>query len=315
MRVYLAATSELYTEKSDRIGINCNVDRLLVSFMSRTWTTKRLMNAVDRTSAADFCVDSGAHVWLSKYFKTGEKPPLDKVLLHLHGFLAAVEAMPRKPTFVVELDLQRIYGMELIEKWRHEIWRPFEKRTGIRVCYVWHVTDGDRMWQDFLADDEVNYLGLGSKGNITIEQRARLVHGAYEAGKPVHGFASVNGDWIKHVPYYSVDSTSWAAGTFFGTVPSFNPMTGVVQQTGVGRSTFKAKPRLAIGRLAKAAKGKIKIDTLTESDGKKQDFSAYYQHAADNYARFEQWYTAYWRARGVDWEARLEERARVLASG
>lgn len=312
MRVYLAATAALYVAETERKELVCNVDRLLVSFVSSTWTAERLMRAVNRTEAPDFCVDSGAHVWLSKFFKTGERPPVEKVEAHLRGFLAAVESLPRKPSFVVELDLQRIYGMELIERWRHELWRPFEKRTGIRVCYVWHVTDGEDQWEGFLADPEVNYLGLGSGGSIPIDQRARLVHAAYKAGKPVHGFASVNGDWIKQVPYYSVDSTSWAAGTFFGTVPIFNPSTGVVQQLGVGRNTFKAKPRLAAGRLVRAGKGKIKFDTLTESDGKKQDFSAYYQHAAENYRRFEQWYTAYWRIRGVDWEARLAEREREL---
>lgn len=304
MRVYLAATGELYYEQQVRKGISCNVKRLLVSYTSASWGPVRLSRPLEKTSPTDYCVDSGAHVWLSSYFKKGEKRPIADVERHLANFMSTVEHLESKPTFVVELDLQHIYGADIVDGWRRDLWMPFEQRTGIRVCYVWHSTDEDAGWARMLSDPHMRYLGLGSKGATDPKQRARMVMLAYKAGKPVHGFASVNASWIRNVPFYSVDSTSWAAGTFFGTVPVFDPNKGTVRQLAVGRNAMRKDPRLAAGRLASAG-GKIKVKDLVETDGQKQDFSTFYQQAADAYLRFENHYTAYWRRRGVDWSARL----------
>lgn len=305
MRVYLAATSELYRHTATkRRGINCKVKRLLTSFTNSNWTSTDIEAALINAQPEDYCVDSGAHVWLSSFFKSNERAEPRLVEKHLTNFMAAIEGMKKPPTFVVELDLQRIYGPDMIAAWRRDLWVPFEKRTGIRVCYVWH--PGEE-WKPYLDHPDMHYLGMGgANSDFDVPSRAQMVYAAYKAAKPVHGFASVNAKWIRAVPFYSVDSTSWAAGTFFGTVPVFDAKTGKVRQLAAGRSSFSSSPKAAAGRLAKAG-GKVRLNALTERDGTKQDYSAFYQHASEVYVRFEQWFTAYWRARGVDWDARLAE--------
>lgn len=304
MRVYLAAPGNLYSDPKVRFTSH----RLLTSFVKPSWTAERLEKAIKAANPRDgYCVDSGAHVWISSFMKTGQMPPRDQVERHLTNFVEHVQRLKQKPSFVVELDLQRIFGMSTIDAWRRDIWMPLEAKTGIRVCYVWQPTDGEATWRAMLSDDRMRYLGMGGAQSgekvIKNEQRAHMIYRAYEAAKPVHGFAAVRGRWLRTVPFFSVDSTSWAAGTFFGLIPSFNAADGRLSQRSVGRTTFKEQPKLVLGRLAKA-KSRISVSTLSErSNGK--DFSAFYQQAAGVYEQFEAWYTSYWRARGLDWEGRL----------
>lgn len=302
MRVYLAAVTHLYGPPGASYGIELKAKRMLISPQNPNWPVTKFENALRRTNPEDFCVDSGAHIWLSSFFKTNERVPIEKVETALRSFMASVEALSAKPHFAVELDLQRIYGGDTVAAWRRDLWAPFERRTGIRVCYVWHPGDD---WSSYLNDPDMHYLGMGgANSDFDMPTRAAMVHQAYKAGKPVHGFASVNSKWIRQVPFYSVDSTSWASSAFFGGLPKFDGVTGRMQQVKVGKAAFTQDSKKAVGRIAHHGKGKVKIDVLTA--GKEQRYARlhdYFQHAADEYDRLERWYTAYWRARGIDWDA------------
>ncbi len=199
--------------------------------------------------------------------------------------------------------MQRIYGLPLIEGWREKIWKPFQKETGITVCYVWQSVDGEEVWQRMLHDPDMHYYGVTGNASFPLEIRAKLVREAYEQRKRVHGFAAVRTSWLKKIPFYSVDSTSWAAGSYWGNVPTFDARTGHVKQLGAGRSAFKENPKKAAAALAMTG-GRVKIKDLVNR-GQEQNFNALLNQATEAYARFERWFTAYWRTKGVDWDARL----------
>jgi hypothetical protein len=303
MRVYLAAPAQLYQYHTP-----FQARRLLISFVKMSWGVEKFQLALDNAKPTHgYCVDSGAHVWLSMFFKKQEKPPMAKVEQTIERFLPMVQQLSGDPQFVVDLDIQRIYGLPVIDGWRKTIWQPFERASGIRVCYVWHPSDGEARWEELLADPDVHYLGMGSSFKMMpVEAWARLVYRAYQAGKPVHGFAKINAKYLMKVPFYSVDSTSWASGSFFGTVPHFNATTGAINQRSVGdKARQNVGAAAVLTRLAVTAQGKIKADLLQRGAFIGKDYQSFYQNGVDQYTRFEAWFTAYWKARGVDWDAQL----------
>jgi hypothetical protein len=215
--------------------------------------------------------------------------------------------MPTKPRFAVELDLQDLYGIAQVQKWRDDILFPFQQRTGIAVCCVWHIIDGEAAWYALLKDPRVRYLGLGGTRNIEHATMLRLVTAAYDAGIPVHGFAAIRAKLLRAVPFFSVDSTSWGAGSLFGTVHSFDAQRGMITGKSAGRTLLRTNPSKAVGNLM-ASGGRVRLSDLmgVKAGG---SLSRMYQEAAQVHEKFEAWYTAYWRAKNVDWEKRLVQAA------
>lgn len=308
MRIYLAAPIGMYQPKhtmAARGGASV-VHRVLLSFLPQFKTVDPLLCALERSSEpVDYCVDSGAHVWLNDFFKKQLLPPVNDVEAFIRRFVASVTKLPRAPTYVVELDLQRLYGGPAVERWRREIWMPFEKETGIRVCYVWHPSDGLDKWKEMLDDTNMTYLAMASNKLITEEQRVFQVFSAFQAGKPVHGFAAVDVRWIKTSPFYSVDSTSWAvSGQAFGNAAVFDPHTGKLKRYRVGNKQMRDNS--AIAQLGLLRTGIHASDVIDLGRDKNQKlYSRYYTQSALPYRQLEEWHTARWRNKGVDWEAQL----------
>ena len=306
MRIYLAATADLYDAR-----VTCDVKHLLLSYMG---AEARMPVAIKSAgSPDDWCLDSGAHFFLGAFYKKHEKLPLEKVEEHLHKLVAYVNGLEEVPRFVVELDLQDLYGMERIWQWRDEIWKPLERQTGSRVAYVWHPGDGEAEWKRLLDDPAVQYLGLATPRAFGSGQAARYVMQAYEAGKPVHGFACVRERLLKAVPFYSVDSTSWGAGSMFGLVTQFNMLRGTICGKPAGKALFRKDRNKAAANLLANAHGKVRLSDMLNSN-RGEGLSRSYQDAVRSYEEMEAFYSAYWRCRGVDWDKRLADRAYTPAA-
>jgi len=310
MRVYLAAPTDFYQPKQSREG-RARLRHVLLSFVVRSWGADKFQNVLANTQPTHgFCVDSGAHTWMSLYHKTHVKPPMAAVEAAIEKFsenLRTLVAGGDRPRFMVDLDVQKIYGLPTINAWRRDIWQPLEKELETPVCYVWHPADGEARWTELLDAPEVRYLGMGSSFSLMpISEWARLVRRAYAAGKPVHGFAKIHSRYLREIPFYSVDSVSWAGGPFFGYVSKFDAVSGKMRQLKVGDRSLQEDGNAAVlSRLAKAAGGKIPISLIRRGSGHGKDYTAFYTNAIEQYARFEEWHTAYWIRRGIDWEGRL----------
>lgn len=308
MRVYLAAVSQLYSSAPrSKHGGSSQIHRLLTSYLPQFKDEQKLLTALDRgCQPIDYCVDSGAHVWLAAFFKKDEKAPVSQIEDTIARFLASVRRLPRKPTFIVELDLQRIYGLDTITAWRRDLWAPFEKETGIRVCYVWHEVDTAKRWYEMLEHPDIRYMGMGGNRAVPVDLRKVLMYDAYKAAKPVHGFAAVDAKWMKQIPFYSVDSTSWSVGAqVFGLAPTFDAAVGKIRQYPVGNREFRTNPRQAAANLIKA-KNFFASDIVEKENGQK-NYGRFHTAAADVFRRLEEWHTAYWKAKGLDWDAQLRK--------
>jgi hypothetical protein len=308
MRVYLAATQDIYSGSAD-----VEVHRLLTSYLGKA--DDKIPNALAHAgfysgkpdAPTDWCVDSGAHHWISKFFKTGTRDPVEKIEAHMENLCNYIRNLDAElqPTWTVEMDLQDIYGIDLINEWREKYWYPLEVETGVRVCYVMHGSDSDDTWQEMLAHPSMNLLGMSIVSGQPLGRWIKRGFEAYEACKPVHGFACVKAKRMAVIPFWSVDSTSWGAGSMFGTVSSFNARIGKVQEGHAGRRTYRKDPKEAIGKLLKT-RGRVQVrDVLGTSAG--GSLSRLYQNAANEYAKMERYYNSYWKAKGIDWQKQLKE--------
>lgn len=309
MRVYLAAPIGMYqpVHTAAAAGGNSVVHRALLSYLPQFKSEKDCLLAYDRCSQpVDYCVDSGAHVWLNDYLKKNLLPPAEKAEAFIRQFVESIQRLKRPPTFVVELDLQRLYGLDTIKAWRRDIWYPFEVKTGIRVCYVWHPVEEMAAWSAMLDDPEMRYLGIGGARHLAEGQRIAMTFMAYRAGKPTHGFAGVNVSWMKNSPFYSVDSTSWAVSAqAFGVASVFDPTTGGLKRYKIGNAQVRKDPRIA--ELGLIQTGIHASDVIDRGRAKNRKmYARYYSKAAEPYKELEEWHTARWRNKGVDWEDRLK---------
>jgi hypothetical protein len=100
-----------------------------------------------------------------------------------------------------------------------------------------------------------------------------------------------------------VDSTSWGAGSLFGTVHSFDAQRGMILGKSAGRTLLRTDSSKAVGNLM-AAGGRVHLRDLmgVKAGG---SLSRMYQEAAKVHEKFEAWYTSFWRAKGIDWEKQL----------
>jgi hypothetical protein len=253
-------------------------------------------------------------VWLSDFFKGKELPPKARAEETIRAFVSSVKALQHKPTFVVELDLQKLYGHDTVDAWRQDIWVPFESETGIRVCYVWHPVDGQERWKALLDSPDHCFLGMAGLRSLSHEARVGNALQAYVAGKPTHGFAAVDVRWLKSTPFFSVDSTSWAVSAqAFGNAVRFDATTGGFKRYKIGNAQVRKDARVAeLGILETGIHASDVIDRGRERN--KKEYARYYTQSAKPYAELEEWHTARWRLKGIDWDKRLSESGFVVAN-
>jgi hypothetical protein len=136
---------------------------------------------------------------------------------------------------------------------------------------------------------------------------AKMVMAAYEAGKAVHGFAKVKAKLLQTIPFTTVDSTSWASGVLFGSYTVFDPRLGKLVRHSVGRTAQKQDALAVLGALAAHAGGRLRAEDLRASgkDTSAETIAAQYTETAHAYEAWEDYLTAWWAGRGVDWAARL----------
>jgi len=297
VRIYLSATEDLYKPS----GAAVRMRHLLVSYAVTRNAQSRFNTALAQAGDPhSYVIDSGAHLYISQYFKHGRIDERAVPEKHMREFMTVCRTLERRPAFVVEMDLQDLYGLPVVEQWREELCIPFEHETGIPVCYVWHGNDGRRGWDALLRDDRKRVLGIGgkiiSKGGLSGGDAQAMVLDAYAAGKAVHGFAQVKTDVMRTVPFSSVDSTSWGSAAIYGSTSVFDAASGTVRKRYAGRRDFALHPDKAMGVLLTTG-GRVRRDDMQNAAGTVK----VYQEAVNAYDQQEQFFTAWWLAKGVDW--------------
>ena len=111
------------------------------------------------------------------------------------------------------LDLQTLVGIEQVKEWNRKYFEPFMLRTGIPICFVWHLSDG----YDALEYMCKRYPFVGvSWASDDISDGMKIMRIAEKHDCLIHGFGMTQTKQLTKLPLFTCDSTSWQAGLRYG---------------------------------------------------------------------------------------------------
>lgn len=205
MKIFLAASTSGMTSKDRTYAIQKFKPKyLLESFYAGE---KACIKALNDVGADNFLLDSGAFSYLN-----GAKATINEMNKYIERYIQFINTYNIKYYF--ELDVDVIFGIEIVEKWRHLL----ENRTGTKSIPVWHKERGVEYWKRMCQ--EYDYIAIGGLVTNVKKQEfdgiRKLVHYAYNLGVRVHGLGFTKTKELRHYKFYSVDSSSWLAGSVRG---------------------------------------------------------------------------------------------------
>lgn len=209
MRIYLAgAGTDVRFLRIDGLFRDKNC---FISFYDLK--SKNVEKLVSHRPASIIC-DSGAHAFFSRSdiirsaspVKSKEKIP-DNHLKYALDYAKYCHEHKDRVDFFVELDTQEIHGkaFQLYER------RMLKEAIGNdKIIGVWHGNESKQAFHKLL--DEYQYIGIEGlpTKRIPFMEYMDKVKTCYQAGKRVHAFASIQNSFMRGVPFYSTDASSWA---------------------------------------------------------------------------------------------------------
>jgi hypothetical protein len=161
-----------------------------------------------------FILDSGVFSYLNG--KDTKNVDWDKYVHEYSNFV-----LSHKIKNYIEIDIDKILGLEEVERLRKKL----EKKVGYKSMPVWHLNRGYDKWleicknYDYICFGAFLTDGLSSNKYMTIK---KFIADAKKNNCKVHGLGFTNFKYLKHLQFYSVDSTSWVAGNRYGHICKFN---------------------------------------------------------------------------------------------
>ncbi|MBU2534509.1 MAG: hypothetical protein KKB37_17350 [Alphaproteobacteria bacterium] len=332
MRVYIAdEASPVVTRYTDIQGVDFRVRLLLTCAHTQSAESRaRIMAmACDALEPESLFVDSGAFGLSSHYYKHGKVPSVAEATDILRNHLGACKWLVDNGyplAAVAELDLQELYGNETVLAWRDKYVFPFQEQTGVDVVLSSiHRGDTPEDRIRFLLDDRVRYIGMSAIMNLKkaaetfgskekyFELMRSMAGLCFDAGVKFHGYAVTRTNLLKKVPYYSCDSISWQQALHFGGALAFDSSSGNLVRVDAGKGLIKKKGAKALARnIVRIQSHGSKLKPLDVIGRKKvkgrprSDHHAVFLDQARVFAQMEDFYTAYWRLKGYDWDKQLE---------
>ncbi len=156
----------------------------------------------------DFLLDSGAFTYMTN---SGKVENWD---LYIEEYANFINKHDIKHFF--ELDIDCIVGIKEVERLRDKL----ETLTGKKCIPVWHKSRGKEYFLRMC--EKYQYVAIGGIVSREIKKNEYhylkwFIREAEKRGTKVHGLGFTNTKWLKNIHFYSVDSTSYASGTRFGT--------------------------------------------------------------------------------------------------
>lgn len=202
-------------ETLTRALLDCGVKSILYSYflilqMKREDFIARIQ---DEYPEVNWFLDCGSYT-----YSNADRDDLPPVKKYVRRYFAYIEECGERFCRVTEPDMD-IGGedVEQVDDWREEM---LDRWPHLNITPVWHTGRGRETWYEYLHDERIKTLAVGS-GDIHhagIGAIRRLVMDAASVGKPVHGFGCTRvTTTLRQVPFDSVDSTSWLMGQKVGT--------------------------------------------------------------------------------------------------
>lgn len=160
-----------------------------------------------------FMLDSGAFSFITG--KASKKTDID---MFTEGYIDYIKE--HGIDYFFEMDVDKVYGYEKVKQLRKKI----EAKVGKPSIPVFHMSRGLNEWKAMVKDYKYISLGIAGKdvGWGDYKTFYRFVMDARNEGTKVHGLGITGMKSLRHVPFHSVDSSSWTTGGRFRMVYQFN---------------------------------------------------------------------------------------------
>ena len=322
MIIYLAAV-----ENSDVRPALASGD-IRHGFSSYFWLRKRQPDSAAniRVHVKRHVVDSGAHTFFAgSHVNSGSAQlsagsPVRNIVskqedpdAYFNGYLTwLVEQEPHYDHFV-ELDVGELVGQDKVREWRKRI-----VKAGLAPKCIIAYHPALQSIGSFMEEAKKwpsHYVGLqGLRRGVHYDMLA-AVRACYEGGVAAHGFAMVKQKYLKVIPYYSVDSTSFKASVIYGCA--------LVAEGGAihymrGRPTQSADVRNRIARLSISSGIPLDFAQQVRNSFSKDGGVALGEVMATSARAIQQvedHYSRLWAARGIRWDERLADARRLERAG
>ena len=213
MRLYLAGV-ESHVDMCKRV----KPPYVLMSYagLQKNKNLESKLEYVMSEDCKDWLLDSGAFT----YFNNGQEKTIAEWERYIDGLTEVVNATKCKHFF--ELDIDRIVGLEQVEKFRERI----ERRTGKQCIPVWHSNRGFDYFKRMCA--EYDYVSIGGIAkNPNGKKIAKLfpyfIDYAHKTGTKIHGLGYTDFKGLSKLDFDSVDSTTWLVGAQYCEVFEVGP--------------------------------------------------------------------------------------------
>lgn len=197
MRVYLAATTSGIGDLREETIKKCKPRYLLETFFNGEKACLKVLNDVGREN---FLLDSGAFSYMN-----GANVTLELMEEYVERYIQFIKA--NKIKYYFEVDVDNIFGIEQVERWRRKI----ERETGTPCIPVWHKGRGVEYWKRMCQ--EYSYIAIGGLVFHVKKQEydsiKQLLKYANQRGVKVHGLGFTKTKTLKEFGFYSVDSSTW----------------------------------------------------------------------------------------------------------
>lgn len=293
MKVYLAG-SEGHV-KLCTYNANQNI---FGTFYKEVATTNMINHLNERNHKGLITIDSGAHSFFAfagesnqasyNARKVGQKMPDHKE--YFFRYLKWIKENYHKFSYFVELDLQKLFGIELIK-----LWRQILKNEGVygKCITVYHHCDS---WDDFieiLDTTESGYIALpGIRNRVMKLPYMKCLKEAYKRGIRVHGFALTKPEITMQYPFFSVDSTSWISGGMHGGTIYIDRFGGLNSKKIDPKNITEVTNKISLSHFNKDKKSYL----MKANEAIKM---------VDQYSEFLE---RYWIQRGVNWSEQIKKR-------
>lgn len=209
MKIYMAGSySSLLLQELGGSPDKCPI-YLLQTFYDMRKCSKETVHKM-LSSCKEFLLDSGAFTFMNSGKKVHWKTYVDE-------YVDFINKYDIKQFFELDLYTLPDVGTEKTIKMR----RYIERHTGKRSIPVFHACMGLKMYRELCQ--EYDYIGIGASGmtdeckwtkNKTLIQQMVKIANSY--GTRVHGLGYTRLSNINRteIPFYSVDSSSWAGSRF-----------------------------------------------------------------------------------------------------
>lgn len=151
-------------------------------------------------------IDSGAFTYLTdaKYELYTIKQWEDQIKKYLKWAKSHKEYI----FAIAELDLTKMVGLEVVERWRRELFEPFMLETGVPVCFIYH-NEGMDLWEKMCQ--RYPYVGFSAVSDIgktrNLDDYLQLLKVAEKYNSVVHGFGMTRTSILPKLPFYTSDSS------------------------------------------------------------------------------------------------------------